>query len=225
MIRSQRRATWRSPAEDGFSAAQRVITLMQPRPDSSTGLAESPPEIHWGRALAEHAPWLRIVIRSRLNEPQAVDDVMQEVALGVLKSKHRPTDPTKVAPWLYRVAIKQCLMYRRSAGRRRKLVDRVANFVPPSTPLEGGDPLQWLLGRERQQSIRLAFDSLPELDRQILILKHTENWSYQQLAERLGVSLNTVEYRLLQARKLLRAELSRSADRDSSLSSPPGEVS
>ena len=204
---------------------------MQPRTDSSTGLAESPAEIHWGEALAEHAPWLRTVIRSRLNEPQAVDDVMQEVALGVLKSKHRPTDATKIAPWLYRVSIKQCLMYRRSAGRRRKLVDRlVTDQVSPKPSLEGGDPLKWLLGKERQQSIRLAFDSLPELDRQILILKHTENWSYQQLAERLGVSLNTVEYRLLQARKRLRAELSRTAERDSSLSNPltpssNGEVS
>ena len=180
--------------------------------------------------MAEHAPWLRTVIRSRLNEPQAVDDVMQEVALGVLKSNHRPTDPTKIAPWLYRVSIKQCLMYRRSAGRRRKLVNRVAEQRPISTSMEGGDPLKWLLGRERQQSIRLAFECLPELDRQILILKHTENWSYQLLAERLGVSLNTVEYRLLQARKRLRAELSRSEDRDAPLSektpSPPlGEVS
>ncbi len=190
---------------------------MQPRPDSSTGLAESPTEIHWGAALAEHTPWLRTVIRSRLNEPQAVDDVMQEVALGVLKSNHRPTDPTKVAPWLYRVSIKQCLMYRRSAGRRRKLVNAVSEQRPLVSSLEGGDPLKWLLGKERQQSIRLAFESLPELDRQILILKHTENWSYQQLADRLGVSLNTVEYRLLQARKRLRAELSRSAERDTLL--------
>lgn len=173
---------------------------------------------------------MRTVIRSRLNEPQAVDDVMQEVALGVLKSNHRPTDPSKVAPWLYRVAIKQCLMYRRSAGRRRKLVDRVAVTGPPPKSAEGGDPLHWLLGRERQQSIRRAIDSLPELDRQILILKHTENWSYQQLADRLGVSLNTVEYRLLQARKRLRAELSRSTERDSTSlfpasTSPFGEAS
>ena len=208
---------------------------MQPRPDSSTGLAETLIEIPWGEALAEHTPWLRTVIRSRLNEPQAVDDVMQEVALGVLKSNHRPTDPAKVAPWLYRVSVKQCLMYRRSAGRRRKLVNAVAGQRPPVPSLEGGDPLKWLLGQERQQSIRLAFESLPELDRQILILKHAENWSYQQLAERLGVSLNTVEYRLLQARKRLRAELSRSVECDASRSeltrpeqmpsAPRGEVS
>lgn len=208
----------------------RIKPSMPPRPETPTGLAESQPEIHWGQALEEHAPWMRTVIRSRLNEPQAVDDVMQEVALGVLKSHHRPTDPSKVAPWLYRVAIKQCLMYRRSAGRRRKLVDRVAVAVPQAAAQEGGDPLNWLLGRERQQSIRRAIDSLPELDRQILILKHTENWSYQQLADRLGVSLNTVEYRLLQARKRLRAELSRSTERDSTSlfpasTSPLGEAS
>jgi RNA polymerase sigma-70 factor (ECF subfamily) len=102
--------------------------------------------------------------------------------------------------------------------------------VPQAAAQEGGDPLNWLLGRERQQSIRRAIDSLPELDRQILILKHTENWSYQQLADRLGVSLNTVEYRLLQARKRLRAELSRSTERDSTSlfpasTSPLGEAS
>lgn len=179
--------------------------------------------------MAEHTPWLKSVIRSRLNEPQAVDDVMQEVALGVLKSKHRPTDPAKVAPWLYRVSIKQCLMYRRSAGRRRKLVERVKTVPVPVPPLGRGDPLQWLLGRERQQSIQRAFENLPDLDRQILILKHAENWSYQQLADRLGVSLNTIEYRLLQARKRLRAELSRSGETEHSSSSlrqlsPSGEV-
>ncbi len=164
-----------------------------------------------------------MVIRTRLNEPQAVDDVMQEVALGVLKSKNRPTDPTKVAPWLYRVSVKQSLMYRRSAGRRRKLVSRVADQRPPATSTDGGDPLQWLLGKERQHSIRCAFEALLDLDRQILILKHAENWSYQQLADRLGVTLNTIEYRLLLARKRLRAELSRSTERDSSLLPPPGE--
>jgi RNA polymerase sigma-70 factor (ECF subfamily) len=189
---------------------------MSSRSESSTGLAESPTEISWEAALVEHSPWLRTVIRSRLNESQAVEDVLQEVALGMLRSKNRPTDPNKVAPWLYRVAIKQCLMYRRTAGRRKKLINRVAEQPPATGTSEARDPLDWLLGRERQQSIRQAFDALSEIDRQILILKHAENWSYQQLSERLGVNLNTVEYRLLQARKRLRAELTRTLGREDS---------
>lgn len=165
-----------------------------------------------------------MVIRSRLNESQAVEDLLQEVSLAVLKSRVRPADPSKVAPWLYRVSIKQCLMYRRSAGRRRKLVDRVARDRPTISG-EACDPLRWLLGRERQGSIQAAFDALPELDRQILILKHAENWSYRQLADRLGVSLNTVEYRLLQARKRLRTELDRASESSESSHSRPGEPS
>ncbi|RLS56827.1 MAG: RNA polymerase sigma factor [Planctomycetota bacterium] len=191
---------------------------------STTGIAGLPGEIDWGAALREHSPWLRMVIRSRLNESQAVEDLLQEVSLAVLKSRVRPADPSKVAPWLYRVSIKQCLMYRRSAGRRRKLVDRVARDRPTISG-EACDPLRWLLGRERQGSIQAAFDALPELDRQILILKHAENWSYRQLADRLGVSLNTVEYRLLQARKRLRTELDRASESSESSHSRPGEPS
>ena len=46
--------------------------------------------------------------------------------------------------------------------------------------------------------------SLNELDRQILMLKYTEGWSYRQLSEHLGVKEDTVEYRLMKARKNLR---------------------
>jgi RNA polymerase sigma-70 factor (ECF subfamily) len=40
-----------------------------------------------------------------------------------------------------------------------------------------------------------------------LLLKYTEGWSYEQLAQHLGVSIKTIEYRLLRARNALRTEL------------------
>lgn len=161
-------------------------------------------------AYGEHAPWLRTVVRHRLGEPQAVDDVMQEVALAVFRQTAPIRDPDRVAPWLYRIAVRQTLMYRRSAGRRRNLHNNYAD----ESNVSGGDnqatePLRWLMNEERETNIRQAIDSLPELDREILMLKYTENWNYQQLADHLGVTLHTVEYRLLRARKRLRRELTR----------------
>jgi RNA polymerase sigma-70 factor (ECF subfamily) len=47
-----------------------------------------------------------------------------------------------------------------------------------------------------------------EVERQLLLLKYAEGWSYRQIAEQLGVQEDTVEYRLLKARKKLRRELS-----------------
>jgi RNA polymerase sigma-70 factor (ECF subfamily) len=161
-------------------------------------------------AYEEHAPWLRTVVRHRLGEPQAVDDVMQEVAVAVFRQTAPIRDPERIAPWLYRIALRQTLMYRRSAGRRRKLRNNYADEVQTvGQDTEATEPLRWLMNEERESNVRQAINGLPELDREILMLKYTENWNYQQLADHLGVSLHTVEYRLLRARKRLRRELTR----------------
>ena len=162
--------------------------------------------IDWNSALREHEGWLRKVVRSRLGEADAVDDVMQNIALITLKGKTQTEHHDRIAPWLYRVAVKQCLMHRRTSGRQRRLTRTVWETNTDGSSA-GDDPLVWLLGRERQASVRQALSGLGDLDRQILMLKHTEGWTYQQLADHLGVSVNTIEYRLLRARKRLRSEL------------------
>jgi len=85
------------------------------------------PVIDWQAALAQHERWLRTVVLARLREPQAVDEVMQEVALAAVKQAAPLTDSSKVAPWLYRLAVLQSLLYRRKCGRRRRLRDRYAD--------------------------------------------------------------------------------------------------
>jgi RNA polymerase sigma-70 factor (ECF subfamily) len=93
-------------------------------------------------------------------------------------------------------------MYRRTSGRRRKLQDRLA----AETSARGAHdcPLRNLLAAEVQVSVQKALEELSEIDRQVLMLKYTEGWSYRELADRLGVREDTIEYRLLKARKNLR---------------------
>jgi RNA polymerase sigma-70 factor (ECF subfamily) len=69
------------------------------------------------------------------------------------------------------------------------------------------DPLDWLLAEERRERVRIALAQLPRRDAEILLLKYTEDWSYRQLAERLGASPSAIEARLHRARQRLRAEL------------------
>lgn len=163
--------------------------------------------IDWSAALAEHDRWLRTALFARLRDAQEVDDVMQEVALAAVAQKAPLRDPNKVAPWLYRLAIRQSLLYRRKVGRRRKLVDRYADRVVPTERPRHADPLEWLLADERRALIRRALASLSRRDAEILLLKYTEGWSYRRLAEHLGISESAVEARLHRARKRMRAEL------------------
>jgi RNA polymerase sigma-70 factor (ECF subfamily) len=164
--------------------------------------------IDWSRALAEHDRWLRTVICARLGEPQAVDEVMQEVSLAAVRQRAPLNDPEKVAPWLYRLAVRQTLLYRRKQGRRRKMVDRYAQrFQPGEADNRQTDPLGWLLAEERRKQVRLAMSRLAKRDAEILMLKYNENWSYESLAQHLGVSQSAVEARLHRARQRLRTEL------------------
>jgi RNA polymerase sigma factor (sigma-70 family) len=165
------------------------------------------PRIDWPAVLAQHDRWLRTVVYARLRERQAVDEVMQEVSLAAIRQRAPITDTGKVAPWLYRLAVTHCLLYRRKLGRRRKLLDRYAQRNRETDRDRNPDPLDWLLARERREAIRRALGRLTKRDAEILLLKYTEDWSYRQLADHLGVSESAVEARLHRARQHLRVEL------------------
>jgi RNA polymerase sigma factor (sigma-70 family) len=170
---------------------------------SAQELSDSP--IDWGKAWEEHRRWLATVIRSRLADRDAAEDVLQEVAVAAIGQRSRPTDPSKVAPWLYRVALRQVVNYHRATGRRRRLHDGVAQTGGGSQAAREPEPGEWLMQQEACNAMSKGLSRVDPLDRQLLLLKYTEGWGYQQLSEYLGISMKTVEYRLLKARKALRA--------------------
>jgi RNA polymerase sigma-70 factor (ECF subfamily) len=162
-------------------------------------------------AFAEHGRWLRTVLAARGIDRLDVDEVMQEVAAGAVRGAEGLENPERVAPWLYRIAVVQALQYRRRLGRRRRLADRyAASGMAPAESVER-DPLAWLLVEEQQQLVRRALARLSPQDAEILLLKYTEDWSYRELAGRLGMSTSAVEARLHRARGRLRSALMQDA--------------
>src|SRR6516165_91816 len=61
--------------------------------------------LDWSAILPAHEHWLRCVIMSRLRERQAVDEVLQEVALAAVAQRAPLLDPRRVIGWLYRLAV------------------------------------------------------------------------------------------------------------------------
>jgi RNA polymerase sigma-70 factor (ECF subfamily) len=164
-------------------------------------------EPDWPAVLIAHDRWLRRVVSTRVREDQAVDEVMQEVALAVIAQRAPLLDPARLAGWLYRLTVRQALLYRRKAGRRRALADRYAGREPRGEADPHPSPLAWLLHGERQVLVRHALEKLPPRDADLLVLKYAEGWSARELADRLGLGLAAVEARLHRARGRLRVEL------------------
>ena len=160
--------------------------------------------VDWSAVLPQHERWLRTVVAARVPEPDGIDEVWQEVSLAAIRQAAPVLDAAKLAPWLYRLAVRQSLLYRRRRGRQRKLATR---FAETSIPRESAEPLMWLVARERQSLVRGALERLAPCDAQILLLKYVENWNYHQMARHLGVSHSAIEARLHRARRRMRAML------------------
>jgi RNA polymerase sigma factor (sigma-70 family) len=153
------------------------------------------------QGLSQHEAWLRTALHSRLGNMDEVDEVMQEVALAAANQAARQEPVERIGPWLYRVALRQVMLFRRKAGRRRKLMQSVRERVPLK---QQPSPLHFLLCQERQETVRQVMGNLGELDRQMLMLKYVEGLSYGEISNRIGVSASAVQSRLHRARAQLR---------------------
>ena len=159
-------------------------------------------------AFPEHQAWLRTTLLARLGSAHEVEEVMQEVAIAAATQSAKREPVERVAPWLYRVALRQMMLFRRKAGRRKRLIENAAKLRPEKDSYSRTrEPLDWLISLERQKEVQSAMRCMSERDRQLLMLKYVEGLSYGEIAQRIGVTASSVQSRLHRARALLREKL------------------
>ena len=161
------------------------------------------------QALAElidrQGRWVRGVIFAALGRMHDMDDVAQRVWLTVWQEASRLEDVRRWRVWLYRIARNAATDAGRSQQRRRRLLSGL--FQRHLQERFACPPDKQLQLDERQAAILAAIGQLPALYREPFVLKHLEDWSYQQIAEAMGLPCDTVETRLVRARRLLREQL------------------
>jgi RNA polymerase sigma-70 factor (ECF subfamily) len=113
----------------------------------------------------------------------------------------------KFFSWLYRILVNQALSQRR---RRRPAEELDERLEAP-----GGTPEQQLEASERDHGVREAIGTLSDEHRQVIVLRHYLQKSYEEIAEMLGIPAKTVKSRLFTARRVLGSELRRRGVRSS----------
>ena len=150
--------------------------------------------------------FVRATVIGVLGMGDRVDDVCQQVWTAVWQRASRLKDTTRWRPWLYRLARNAAIDAGRDITRRKT---RAAALQSASSVAAGQmvDPGGSMLANERHEAVRQAIQGLPALYREPFILRHIENWSYRQIADVLELPVDTVETRLVRARRLLREAL------------------
>lgn len=149
--------------------------------------------------------WVRGVIFGVLGNYDGVDDVAQQVWLAVWQRISELRDPKRWRPWLYRLTRNAAIDAGRGVTRQRGQTQALV-FGAPRRPSETA-PEGGLASEERHGVVLAAIRALPALYREPFVLRHLNDWSYQQIAEVMEMPVDSVETRLVRARRLLRGAL------------------
>jgi len=140
-----------------------------------------------------------------LRDRDAALDAASQTFMKAYRSlaSYDPSRPIK--HWLLRIAINEAITIGRARTRER------ARHAPESDaaalPDRAATPEAETLGRESRQDIRAAVAKLPDLYREVVVLRYFNELSVDEVAAVLGRSSSTVGVQLLRGRLLLRKAL------------------
>ncbi len=142
-------------------------------------------------------------------------DLTQETFLRAFQSIGRFRGEADLRTWIYRIAINQARNRWRWWRRRRRdstvsldAAQGQANQPLSATLVEASEnPEQQTLAHEREVALRAALQKLGVSNRETVILRDIEGFSYEEIAATLGVNIGTVKSRLARGRQELRRRL------------------
>ena len=159
----------------------------------------------FGELLRRHDGWVRAVIYGVLGDRDAVDDVAQQVWTSCWQRAKGLRDPRLWRTWLYRLARNAAVDAGREKTRRRRQQQATAQLWQRQETHADSD--RTLTHNEEHRSVLAAIEALPALYREPFVLRHLSGWSYKRIADVMDMPVDTVETRLVRARRLLRESL------------------
>lgn len=149
------------------------------------------------------------------------EDIVQEVFLSLYLNLRVIDPPENLRPYVFRMARNRCYDEFRRWGRQETVslddepVQIWVSFHTQDDHARPDDLTHWML---LYLEVQEAIDSLPEVQRETLILFSEEHLSYAEIAEVMNTNIGTVKSRLFHAkqnlRRLLHPETIRAIEED-----------
>jgi RNA polymerase sigma-70 factor (ECF subfamily) len=134
-----------------------------------------------------------VALRMLGNRDEA-SDAVQNTFVKVYEKLDTFDRTRRFFSWAYRILVNECLNLQRARRPSEPIDDRL--------PADG-DPLETLETEERRQRVQAAVLALPIESREVIVLRHFTDLSYEEIGEALHVPAQTVKSRLHTARQRL----------------------
>lgn len=153
------------------------------------------------RLVRRHHPEVIGLCLSILGDRAAAEDAAQDAFVKAYRSWEEFRGEAAFMTWMHRIATNVCLdALRKSRRRAESPLEAAEGSLEKDVPFEAADLAARLLA------------VLPEEQRVAVVLRETQGLSYEEIAEAMGTSLDSVKARLKRARQTLEEKLRHFSD-------------
>jgi RNA polymerase sigma-70 factor (ECF subfamily) len=139
-----------------------------------------------------------------MRDPMPAEEIVQNIFLKLWEKKEEITIKENISVYLYRAVHNESLNYLRHR-KVRSAYQSYAMRQHKQTELER--PAEKVVEKELEKKLEVALQELPEQCRTIFQLSRYEDLKYREIADKLGLSVKTIENQMGKALKLLRLKL------------------
>jgi RNA polymerase sigma-70 factor (ECF subfamily) len=137
-------------------------------------------------------------------------DLCQETLLKAYRALGTFKKEARFSSWLYQIALNACRdRLRRRKSRPQVSLDELMETGEVAPFGRGPSPLELIEARDLSRAVAAAVESLPQEQREVVVLKEYQGLTFQEIAQALDVPISTVKTRLYRGLSLLRQRLER----------------
>ena len=136
-----------------------------------------------------------------VGKKEDADEVTQEVFMNVYHKLKNFRCQSSFKTWVYRIAVNSAINHARKVSKER---NRTVEYDENLNAVQAPDEAQSRIDQEYQkETVNALLKELNPEQRACIVLRNMEGLSYQEIAETLGININTVRSRLKRGRETL----------------------
>lgn len=163
------------------------------------------------RLLTKYQGPLRRHVGKMVRDQGQVDDLVQEAFVKAFSNIESYNPAYAFSTWLYRITTNHTIDYIRKKKLPTFSIDKPVQTRDGQLQMELPDstyrPDRAIVTDQRNEILRAAIDELPEKYHRVIVMRHQQEMTYEEIATELDLPLGTVKAHIFRARALLNKAL------------------
>jgi RNA polymerase sigma-70 factor (ECF subfamily) len=151
------------------------------------------------------------IIVKIIRNPEDARDLIQETFMRAFNTLETYRSEYRFSTWLCKIAANCSIDYLRKKKIKAYSMDKPLETSDGTVEVElqddSANPEEDLLRKQRIVSIEEAIESLPPKYKEVIIYRHQDDKSYEEIARIMNLPIGTVKARIFRARELLKKRL------------------